>query len=90
MQMDKAELLRERWARRQKKDTKCRHANLSREYCLGAHTGDEVCLRCGKTFSPADLPPTACSKQSPKTRRVSDGKRIKNVAPAVIKLGRRN
>lgn len=28
---------------------------LVREYILGAHTGDEVCNRCGESFSPAEI-----------------------------------
>lgn len=29
----------------------CKHTDLSKEYYLGASTGDFICNQCGKTFT---------------------------------------
>lgn len=49
MQMDEAQRLREEW--KKKGSPSCKHTNREKEYSLGADTGDEVCTKCGKTFS---------------------------------------
>lgn len=48
MQMQKAQGLRDAWAR--KGNPPCKHPSLDREYHLGADTGDVVCTTCGQTW----------------------------------------
>jgi hypothetical protein len=45
MQADKAERLREAWAK--KGNPSCDHPRLDKEYILGGDTGDVVCTTCG-------------------------------------------
>jgi hypothetical protein len=44
MQMRDATELRKQWG-----DRPCSHPRLTKEYDLGAHTGDWVCTTCGET-----------------------------------------
>lgn len=46
MQMDEAERLRETWGNKP-----CDHPNITKEYYLGAQTGDYVCTKCGLSAS---------------------------------------
>jgi len=41
-----AKRLREQWGNKP-----CDHLNLDREYDLGGHTGDVVCVQCGRSFA---------------------------------------
>lgn len=52
VQMDEAKELRRRW--KEAGSPPCDHPELDREYDLGSHTGDRVCLRCGEDFSPGE------------------------------------
>lgn len=45
MQMKEAERLQEEWG-----DKPCHHPHLTKEYFMGAHTGDYACTTCGRTF----------------------------------------
>lgn len=45
MQMNEATKLREAWAA--KGNPECAHPDISKEYHLGAQTGDKVCTTCG-------------------------------------------
>jgi hypothetical protein len=45
VQMDEAQELRRRW--KEAGSPPCDHPELDREYCMGSHTGDRVCLVCG-------------------------------------------
>lgn len=46
MQRKRADELRKLWG-----DRECDHPELSKEYDLGARTGNYDCTRCGKIFS---------------------------------------
>ncbi len=50
MQMNDAADLRKRWERAG--SPPCDHPGTEREYYLGGHTGDRVCVTCGETFTP--------------------------------------
>jgi len=49
MQMSRAQRLQQQF-----KDKECAHLSLSKEYMLGAQTGDYVCTGCGETFTPGE------------------------------------
>jgi hypothetical protein len=53
MQADKGKQLRDAWVA--KGSPPCEHPQLTREYILGANTGDKICTTCGEDFSPAEL-----------------------------------
>ncbi|GAB4073247.1 hypothetical protein GCM10028778_08060 [Barrientosiimonas marina] len=46
MQMEKAEEIRKEWGNKP-----CEHPTITKEYYLGAQTGDYVCTQCGQTRS---------------------------------------
>ncbi len=46
MQIKKAQQLRDDWG-----DKPCEHPDFDREYYLGAHTGDYVCVQCGSCLT---------------------------------------
>lgn len=49
MQAKKAAVLRATWG-----DKPCPHSAFSKEYDLGAQTGNYLCGQCGQSFSPRE------------------------------------
>lgn len=50
VQMSQAIQIRKEW--KAQGSPPCDHPETDREYDLGSHTGDRVCLTCGECFSP--------------------------------------
>ena len=50
MQIKKARELKEKWGQK-----KCDHPSFTKEYDLGAQTGDYVCTQCGESFSKSEV-----------------------------------
>ena len=48
IQVDKVQEIRRRWEEAGR--PVCTHQDREREYYLGSDTGDDVCLKCGKTL----------------------------------------
>lgn len=46
-------------------ETLCPHPQLAREYILGGHTGDFVCLKCGQEFTPAEAAEVESGRPGP-------------------------
>ena len=52
MQLKKAQMLRQKWAREGNKE--CEHPELDKLYYLGAQDWDKVCIVCGQEFDPIE------------------------------------
>jgi hypothetical protein len=50
VQIGDAAQLRRQWG-----DRPCDHPRFSKEYHLGADTGDYICEQCGKCFAPQEM-----------------------------------